>query len=315
MPKQYYYNFTGQELFDFTDKQKAVYIYCATMFNRTRQIFTYDGLPETIPEYMLERILQIEGFACFAKVNDELYVFSGGLGGEPDVYYRPTICTVSNPALKFSKQLEIEKDCAIILNDTMMQGLVPIFTRYATAMTENDITFDLACKNLRSAFLISAPDDNTKESALQYLDDIASGKQGVIAENAFLDGIKVNPLAERASRTLSELIDYHQYLRASWYNEIGLNANYNMKRESLSNAETAMNFDALLPLIDDMMECRKKGLEKVNAMFGTNITVSLSSAWADIQTRFEENDTKETDIEQNPNESGVPNDDEPEKVE
>jgi hypothetical protein len=315
MPKQYYYNFTGQELFDFTDKQKAVYIYCATMFNRTRQIFSYTGLPETIPEYMLERIMQIEGFACFAKVNDELYVFSGGLGGEPDVYYRPTTCAVSSPALKFSKQLEIGKDCAIVINDTMMQGLVPIFTRYATAMAENDITFDIACKYTRALFLLSAPDDNTKESALQFLEDIANGKAGVISENAFLDGIKVNPLTDHTSRIFSELINYHQYLRASWYNEIGLNANYNMKRESLSNAETAMNFDALLPLIDDMMECRKKGLEKVNALFGTNITVTLSSAWADIQKRFEENDTKETDIEQNPNESGVTNDAEPEKAE
>lgn len=303
MAKSYYYNFTGGNIFDFCDKEKAVFLYCSTMFNRTRQIFRYSGLPETIPEYMLEKLLQFEGFACFAKVNDKLYAFSGGLGGEPDPYYRPTICTISNPALKISKQLEIGKDCIIMLDDTMIQGVIPIFSRYATAMMENDISFDKACKNLRAAFAISAPDDNTYESALQYMQDIEDGKSGVIATNEFLEGVGIQPLAERGQRTLSELIDYHQYLRASWYNEMGLNANYNMKRESLTNAETAMNFDALLPLVDDMLYCRKEGLKKVNEMFGTNITVSLNSAWADIHEDIE-NPKEETPKEEQPESEG-----------
>lgn len=295
MAKSYYYNFTGGEIYDFRDKEKAVFLYCSTMFNRTRQIFRYSGLPDTIPEYMLERILQLEGFACFAKVNDKLYAFSGGLGGEPDPYYRPTICNVSNPALNFSEQLEIGKNCIIMIDDTMMQGIEPIFKRYATAMVENDISFDKACKNLRAAFAISAPDDDTYDSAVQYMQDIEDGANGVIASNEFLDGVGIQPLAERGQRTLSELIDYHQYLRASWYNEMGLNANYNMKRESLTNAETAMNFDALLPLVDDMLYCRQEGLKKINEMFGTNISVSLNSAWADIHDDLENSKTDATE--------------------
>ena len=39
-----------------------------------------------------------------------------------------------------------------------------------------------------------------------------------------------------------------------------------------------MDEDVLLPLIDDMLHERQIGLEKVNAMFGTNITVKLSSS-------------------------------------
>lgn len=287
MPRQYYYNFTGSPLYDFRDKERAMFNYCAIMLNRTRQIFQYTGLPETIPAYMLERILQLGGFACFAKVGDDVYAFSGGLGGEPDPYYRPTICTVANPALKFDKALTIGTDCTIVMNDSGMQGLAPIFNRYATALVENDISFEKAVQNARAAFIITAPDDNTREAAEKFLDDLAAGKSGAIQTNAFLDGLTVNPLATAASRIISELVEYQQYLKASWFNELGLNANYNMKRESLTTAETDMNFDALLPLIDDMLQCRQRGLEKVNEMFGLNISVSLGSAWADIHDTAE----------------------------
>ena len=65
--------------------------------------------------------------------------------------------------------------------------------------------------------------------------------------------------------------------------ELGIQSNYNMKRESLNSSETTMDESVLLPLIDDMLNERKIGLEKVNKMFGTNITVKLSSSWEKIR--------------------------------
>jgi hypothetical protein len=35
--------------------------------------------------------------------------------------------------------------------------------------------------------------------------------------------------------------------------------------------------------VDDMLECRQAGIDEVNKMFGTNISVELSSAWSDNQ--------------------------------
>ena len=37
-----------------------------------------------------------------------------------------------------------------------------------------------------------------------------------------------------------------------------------------------MNEDALFPLIDDMLKQRQVGVDAINAMFGTNITVEIS---------------------------------------
>lgn len=283
----YFHEIGNTKLYDYKDKQCGVNNYIAYMLNRTQRIFEYEGLPDTIPQKFLELQLQRFGFSCIAKFKDDVYAFRGGLGGEPDPYYFPTICTVSNPALNLSKTYKIDEDCVIIQNDTLMRGLIPLHRRYATAMVENDISFDIATKNSRIAAIITAPDDSSKRAAEKFLEDIADGKQGIPAANEFLDGIKVQPLTSTTQRTMTELIEYQQYLRASWYNEIGLNANYNMKRESLTTTESQMNFDALLPLIDDMLYCREQALEKINKMFGLNITVSLSSSWEKIKENFQ----------------------------
>ena len=56
------------------------------MYNITTQIFKYNNLPETIPSRDLELITQSHGFSVFTKVNNEFYIFFGGLGGVPNEY-------------------------------------------------------------------------------------------------------------------------------------------------------------------------------------------------------------------------------------
>lgn len=284
----YYFDKFVGKLYDFNDKELAVRNYVGYMLDRTQRIFEYKGLPDTVPQRMLEFLLQVNGYACFCKVEGDLYAFYGGLGGEPDAYYRPTICVVANPYLKFNKTLQIDKDCVIMRNDSLLYGLLPLFQRYATAMAENDISFRLSSINTRIEFLLSAPDDATKKAAEKFLKDIEEGKQGVIASNEFLEGIKAQEVG-RSMRTFTDLIEYQQYLKASWFNEIGLNANYNMKREKLSTTESQMNNDALLPLVEDMLEQRRAALEKINEMFDTDISVDFASSWEKLLEEMESN--------------------------
>ena len=294
--------------YDFTDKKKCINQHIAYMLNRTLSMFEYDGLPDTIDKRNLELMLQTNGNVCWYKYNDNLYVFTGGLGGEPNVYYMPTIYTISNPALKISKELVIDKDCVVMPNDFLYLGLLPLNERYATSLTENELSMNIASINARITSLISASDDNTKKSAEKYIDDITSGKLGVIAENAFLDGIKSQPYGTNGSNTiLTSLIEHEQYLKASWYNDLGLNANYNMKRESINSQEGQLNDDMLMPLIDTMLYCRQKALEKVNTMFGTNITVRKESSWEDNQIEV---DNAQDELDQNGGDNNADGDNE-----
>ncbi len=167
-------------------------------------------------------------------------------------------------------------------SDSLYQGLMPILSHYATGVTENELSMRTAIINTRIIDLISAQDERTAESARQYLKDVEDGKLGVIAETALLEGLKAQPYGTNGStQVLTDLIEMEQYWKASVFNELGLNANYNMKRESLNSAESQLNNDALLPLVDDMLKCRREALEKVNDMFGTDIEVDFSSSWKD----------------------------------
>lgn len=73
-----------------------------------------------------------------------------------------------------------------------------------------------------------------------------------------------------------------------------------MKRERIQSAEAENDNDALLPLIDDMLNQRREMLEKFNEMFGYNVTVKLSSAWEDVQEDDTESESDEMEIENDP---------------
>lgn len=261
------------------------------MLTRTQSMFTYKNLPETIPSRNLEMMLQINGNVFFTKVDGEYYVFTGGLGGEPDVYYEPTIYTVANPALNFSKNLKIGEDGILIRSDAFGLGLLPMMQKYAALIVENEFTMRVADICSRISFILSASDDRTASSAKKFLKDIEDGKLGTISDNSFLEDFAVNSVGDKNSQRMTDLVEYQQYLKAAWFNDLGLNANYNMKREAISPDEAQLNDDALLPLIDDMLEERKRGLKQVNEMYGLDIEVDLDSSWMKEQKEVLGSDT------------------------
>ena len=154
-----------KDCYDFLNKKRNIDTYIYNTLCKTQSMFKYHNLPETIPEKILEKFLQKNGFACFAKYENDLYIFYGGLGGKQDVYYRPTICTISNPALNFSADLEIDKDCVIVDNDSYRLGLIPIIEKYSAMLVENDISTFLATVNTRITTIFAGGDDITKNSA------------------------------------------------------------------------------------------------------------------------------------------------------
>ena len=266
------------KFYNYQDKTKNINTYVFNYLNKTNSMFKYHNLPDTIPADMLESFLQRNGYVCIAKHENNLYAFVGGLGGELDAYYRPTICTVANPALNLSKDFVIDKDCIIMKSDTNSQGLLPIILRYSSMLVENDISMILATYNTRVQKIVSASDDGTIASAKEYLSQIVSGKQGIIADNAFLKSLDVKD-SSRDNKIIEELIKQNQYLKSSMLNEVGLQANTNLKKERLVSAEIESNSESLYPIVDDMLKCRKNALEKVNEMFNTNIEVEFNSSW------------------------------------
>ena len=268
--------------FDFaycSDKARVFENYCKYTFTRTQSMFTYEGLPDTIPVQWLESYLQRNGSCCIAEHEGKLYALLGNAGGELDEYYQPTIYTVANPALKLSKSFKIGEDCVYCKNDYDAIGLVPLVSRYCGLMTENLLTVRMSDINMRMMNLLSAPDDNTLQSTKQYLKDLEDGKLGVVGETPFFEGLKLQSKGVGNGDYMIQFIELQQYLKGSMYNELGINANFNMKREALSGQEVALNDDALMPLIDDMLKQRRAMCDELNEMFGLEVSVDYGSTW------------------------------------
>lgn len=264
------------------------------MLIRTLQIFDYTGLPDTIPERELEKILQLNGCGYLTKHNDQLYLLQGTLGGEADEYLQPTTFSVANPALKLTKTYNLDSDDGILfINDDLRLGIEPLISRYNTLLMENELTLLTTNYNSRIQSLISAGDDVTRESAEQYLQKIIDGELGVIGENRLFEGIKVQSSQTAQSYIITHLIEYQQYLKASLFNELGIQSNYNMKRERLTSNETEMNDDNLYPLIHNMLEVRQEQVQEMNEKYNLNVTVELGSIWKRKELDFEEGEDDE----------------------
>ena len=81
------------------------------------------------------------------------------------------------------------------------------------------------------------------------------------------------------NRRITEIIEAIQYNKGSEYNELGLNAAFNMKREAINEAEANINDDILMPYCETMLLSRREALEELKEKTGLEITVDFSSAW------------------------------------
>ena len=261
------------------NKDSALFTFMQRVLCMTVNMFVYTGTPETMPPVELEKILQTSGNVGIAKVNGELYALQGTRGGECDAYYHGKDYVVANPWLNLNKTFKIDSDIVVINNTPFADSLLPLIGKYGVLYTDATITLNLASILTRITMLISASDDKTKQSAESFLQKILNGDFSVIGENAFFKGVNLQTPPTQGNQQIGQLIELLQYYKASMFNDLGLNANYNMKRERLNTQEVSMNIDALMPFVDSMLTERVEGVKRVNEMFGTDITVTLGSSW------------------------------------
>ena len=280
--KEYKKSYNKKLLDNIKNKEKTISHLTELDLIKTNSIFNYTGLPDTINKHELEKILQINGYGIITEVNNELIALWGTEAPPYNIYYEPTKVIVANPWGDINKTFTIDDDCILIKNDCYKMGLLPILTRYNTLLCETDITLLCALINMRTMNIIKANDDNEKKVADEFLNKLIAGDLSALLSSKYNmsdNYIETLPYSNTSTNYITQLIEIEQYIRGTKLNEIGLQSNYNMKRERLSSSETTLNEDSLKPLIDDMLEQREIALENVNRKYGTNIKVNKNSAW------------------------------------
>lgn len=282
-------------MYNYLDKKTNLQNLNNYMLLKTLSMFDYEGLPDSMDSIILEKQLQEHGSVFITSIDNKLYSLVGSFGGELDEYDQPKKIMINNIALNISEEFDIKIDGVLIKNDDLNIGMLPLLNKYNSMLVENEITMYLNTFNNRIQTLISASDDITKANGEKYLEKVIDGKLGIIGENVIFDGIKTHSNQSSKTTNIMDIVEFNQYIKASLLHEVGINANYNMKRERLNTSEVELNDDVLTMLPNNMFYNRVKGVEKVNKMYGTNIKVEFNSIWKKEDDEFNEYDFDEDD--------------------
>lgn len=269
-------------------------LYARQYYIQSNSIFRITNLPDGIDEFTFKFWLQYYGYVTLADVSESemkspqvkrpagVYAFSAqdaALGGVRDQTGQFTKLIFASPALGVNETRAIGDRCAVIRNDPMYMGLRQMTDMYSNLLAESTVTMRVNGINARSPYLLAATTDNVAKSAKAVMEKIEGGERAIIADAPITDEGAIKSLNFGAGTRFTDLIEYHQYLKASRWHDIGINANYNMKREALNSAESALNTQSLLPLVDCMYETIKDDLQKANEILGTDIYIEYNSGW------------------------------------
>ena len=278
-------------------KKELINYHIAEFMQIALQMFEWKGLPDTIPAIELERILLMKGLAGFFKYRDGVYAVAGGDDGEFDIYHRPTMLIVSNPRVREDGQGNyklknaidlnvtyptLKGDAVTIWNDSQRLGIWPVMEFYAGMLAEAEITLNFALYNNRVKALVEADTDDAKESWDLFFKHIVQGNSlGSVAGTLMSEAIKAWPFNQTASGAVKEALEAIQYFRAKFHNDIGLQDQFNMKRESINGQEAGLNEFSLRPKVDDMLRCRRDGVEWLKKTFKgfESVSVDFGVGW------------------------------------
>lgn len=281
----------------------------AELFNYASQLFIFKDFPEEVDiDYAIENLL-LTGNIAFFKDKDKYYFLDAFLGGTQNVTYRPTDIQVSSTILGHLEFTNEENgvmlfltpfDRAVAQCPGFEGGLYHLISRTAILLADNITSINCAQMNSRVAAICGVETQNDATGVEETLKEIYMGKPYKVVKSSLLSSFQVNPLSNStSSKTITELVELHQYILASFFNAIGIQFNGNMKRERLVTDEVNANSDALVLSIDVMLNSLNKGCESINRIFGLKTSVELNPKFERLENPNEEKTDDKGDDEPN----------------
>ena len=138
-------------------------------------------------------------------------------------------------------------------------------------------------KTLENGNIYYAEDSNTANAFAQMQKNLKWGKLSTVLQTvkSWMSGetkpLGVLPVNGVCTTYMQQLIEIATYIKGQLYNSIGLQSNWNMKRQALSENEIGANNDILKPLVQNMLMCRQDAAKKLGW------TVKLNDTWKHVE--------------------------------
>lgn len=195
-----------------------------------------------------------------------------------DVMYQPTHATIANPLLQGIRNPRIGKECEIIKLTPDYGGIWDLVSFYADMLALSAETAGVNLVNSKLSFIFFAKNKAAAESFKKLYDQVASGQPAAVIDKDLLDE-NGNLSWQQFNQNLQQNYISGQILQdmVQWdcrFNtEIGIPNTNIAKLSGVSDREVeanSINTEAKALLWEETL---RKGVEAVNRMFGTNISV------------------------------------------
>lgn len=253
-------------------------------------MFEWKGLPTSVDERFLELTLVSDGYAVY--FDDEVLgnlCLQCMIGGNLDVYRIP-IERTAYATNGYQARLTAEDSVIIFNNYTHTNCLLDI-ELYARRLYEIERTIDVNVIAQKTPLIIRA--DENQRLTLKNLYMQYDGNEPFIFGDKQLDmdGIKV--LKTDAPYTADKL----NILKRQIWNEaltyLGIENSNTEKKERLVSDEVTTNLGAVEAQRFCRLNARRQAADKINAMFGTNITVDYRQTTVERFEKETENEDEE----------------------
>lgn len=235
--------------------------------------FKWNGLPDTIEERHIERVLFNEGKAFFFRDKEYgLLCLPCGEGLGVNVYGDPTKYHVTG--FGYNKSIAASQGVLIENNKLRMP------TRSAIAYFVNQLyeiirTRDVNIKTLKAPFIVTC-DDKSVLTLKKAFQDIEDNNYVIFGDKSYNIADAINVMQTGVKCLTGELTDVYHDIMNEALTYLGINNANTDKRERLITDEATANNQFIDSCAEMFLEARKRAAEKINALFPElNVSVEL----------------------------------------
>lgn len=269
-----------------TNVQRLYQFFVGQLYDSVSRVILLDNIPEDNDyDFIMENLIMC-GHIAAVKTKSGFRLLNGVLGGKRNEFYRPTEIIIDNPVLGDIRALNDKEGKMIYLtpHDRLhtpplgFGGLSDLIGSTAQLLADNTASINIAQINGRVLAVYSAGNQQEATAAEIILKEMYKGQPyKVVSGQNILSKFDVNPIASTVtSAMLKELVELRQYILAQFWNAIGIDANFNMKRERLVSAEVEANATSLKVPISTILSELNSGFDICNQIFGTEIHARLN---------------------------------------
>nr|DAO82381.1 MAG TPA: upper collar protein [Caudoviricetes sp.] len=246
--------------------------YFNRLFELAINMFKWENLPDTVDERFLELALCEKGYCLY--FNDDIMgnlALTCMIGGELDVYRIPTRRIAF--AVNGYQAERTNRDSVLIYNNYLHTPTMQTISLYAERLTAIERAIDVNVNAQKTPIAILT--DEKQKRTVEEIYRKYEGNAPVIigAKNLDLDSVKA------ITTGAPYVADKLNILKRQIWNEaltfFGIENANTEKRERLVSDEITSNLGGVQAQRYVMLNAREQAADKINRMFGTNISVKF----------------------------------------